>query len=139
MYENGCLQPLRTKDSTMTQDVARSRLQGFVSLFRRKTKDTPRPPAPGEEWRLIANGDPFPPKITHKIREVRDGWVRYAVGSGSLFDDERMPVDRFVRIFCYHSGPPTVSGPEAALEVRAVPIPACVQDSIAKAIRNTVG
>jgi hypothetical protein len=29
--ENGRLQPLRTKDSTMTQDAARSRLQGFVS------------------------------------------------------------------------------------------------------------
>jgi len=30
---NGCLQPLRTKDSTMTQDAARSRLQGVVSLL----------------------------------------------------------------------------------------------------------
>ncbi len=56
-------------------------------------------PVKGEKWLLdIGTSDPFPPKYPPvRILDVKDGWVRYWMGS--LFDDERKPIDQFMRMY----------------------------------------
>jgi len=63
-------------------------------------------PKPGETWvhrDYRKEGDPFPPKDPTAgaavIRGYKDGWVRYKLGSGAIWDDERMQL--YVFLFCY--------------------------------------
>lgn len=57
------------------------------------------PPEVGGKYVLRPrNGDPFPGKYDHNpstVLEVKDGWVRYKIGSGLLFDDERKSIEDF--------------------------------------------
>jgi hypothetical protein len=62
-------------------------------------------PVAGEKWILHVDktdpwgGNKYPPV---KILDVKEGWVRYKIGD-YIFKDERMPVERFVAIYDYHS------------------------------------
>lgn len=61
-------------------------------------------PKPGEIWIFrnpSAKKDPFIPKAedTVKILEVKKGWVRFSMGNGYFFNDERM--SEWMFIFCY--------------------------------------
>ena len=71
----------------------------FKNLFKRKFSI----PEPGDQYKINDNSkDPFPPKKHMLIRvlEVKNGWVRYSIGdNGILFQDERMEVSQFVRVF----------------------------------------
>jgi hypothetical protein len=53
-------------------------------------------------YRKDTNNDPFPPKQPRSVvtvRDVRDGWVRYRIGTSGMFDDERMELKSFVKIY----------------------------------------
>lgn len=46
--------------------------------------------------------DPFKPKnnrSTSCILEIKDGWVRYRIGNGLLYDDERLTIKLFLSIY----------------------------------------
>ncbi len=63
-----------------------------------------RLPTAGETWGLIGHiEDPWPIKAPYKarIRDVKDGWVRYATAVGTWVEspDERMKLDTFLK--CY--------------------------------------
>lgn len=76
-------------------DVCVMRMPPELEL-RRKPR---RSPVPGESWRLYNNGDPFPPKSLVTILDVRDGWVRYKIGSGNMWGDERMEISMFSEVY----------------------------------------
>ena len=66
------------------------------------TASSPDGIRPGDQFILKeTSGDPFPQKNQplRTVLEVRDGWVRYKVGAGHIFDDERMELDLFLRIY----------------------------------------
>jgi hypothetical protein len=69
----------------------------------RKPKEVSRKlPQVGEVWHLKSKkDDPFPAKGANPITvlDVKAGWVRYKIGSGWLFPDERQPIDTF--LYCY--------------------------------------
>ena len=71
----------------------------FKNLFKRKFSI----PQSGDQYKIRDNSeDPFPPKKHMLIRvlEVKSGWVRYSIGDNEiLFQDERMEVSQFVRVF----------------------------------------
>jgi hypothetical protein len=59
-------------------------------------------PAPGEAWVLALDAKgPWPydaqPYKPVRVRDVRDGWVRYAIGS--TYPDERATVESFTRMY----------------------------------------
>ena len=58
-------------------------------------------PNAGETWQIKkSSGDPFEQKTKVcyvKIIDVKKGWVRYAFPS--VFTDERMEVERFLRVY----------------------------------------
>ena len=58
-----------------------------------------RIPTPGERWRSVDDvRGPWPqPSTEAEILDVRDGWVRYALGSP--FRDNRHRIDTFVRLY----------------------------------------
>lgn len=95
---------------SITDDYVWDRL--FLNLMIRRWAVKPkvgRTPRAGEAWRL-RDGDPFPPKSWARIIDVRYDWVRYALetptskpGQG-MFDDERKPVESFVRSYDYFMG-----------------------------------
>lgn len=63
-------------------------------------------PRVGEKWMFEpeGKGDPFPKKWGYApvtITGVRDGWVRYDMQT--VFKDERMKLDSFVRTYKFHS------------------------------------
>lgn len=86
-------------------DAWRGWLHGMVGRTVEPTKQQPKTPSAGEKWR-IDDGDPFPPKNTVTILDVSDGWVRYQIGKGTMFDDERMSVKRFIGVYRYHASAP---------------------------------
>lgn len=60
-------------------------------------------PAPGESWVLKGedeDGCPWEGQKWKPVRilDVRDGWVRYAIGS-LLFNDERLRLESFTKIY----------------------------------------
>ena len=61
------------------------------------------PILPHSLWVMKPVGDdPFPPKdnaVQTMVRETLDGWVRFQVGSGIAFPDERMEEASFRRIY----------------------------------------
>ena len=48
----------------------------------------------------VDNGDPWGSK-KHEVTilDVRDGWVRYDMGAGSYFRDNRIERDSFLRMY----------------------------------------
>lgn len=65
-------------------------------------------PEPGEIWSL-ARQDPFPAKYFCRIREIKGGWVRYAMGLNpiliAIYEDERKPIQDFIKLYQFHSKP----------------------------------
>ena len=58
-------------------------------------------PMPVEKWSLIDNDkSPWPNKVYKPVTilETKAGWVRFSMGS-DLFNDERMLIERFIRIY----------------------------------------
>lgn len=61
-------------------------------------------PKIGQKWRLKNNdGSPWsksksklPPAF---ILDVKDGWVRYKIGSGNYWNDERDKIDLFQKVY----------------------------------------
>jgi hypothetical protein len=63
-------------------------------------KPKPELPKVGSLWGLAnRNGDPFPSKKypPSVILDVKDGWVRYRIGS--VFNDERMELSSFLYVY----------------------------------------
>jgi len=60
-------------------------------------------PMIGEKWCLKCDfdGSPWPKKdvVCVIVLDVKDGWVRYRIGEGLLFGDERMKVKYFTRVY----------------------------------------
>ena len=87
-----------------------SGIAGWLRRFVRRTAPKtqkpkiPKTPSKGEKWR-IDDGDPFPPKCTVEILDIADGWVRYKIGSGTMFDDERKSMSSFINCYRFHSAP----------------------------------
>jgi hypothetical protein len=53
----------------------------------------------GDVWQ-ISDDSPWPRANTpHTIIDCKDGWVRYMVGKGSIFADQRMREKLFRRVF----------------------------------------
>jgi hypothetical protein len=58
-------------------------------------------PKVSEKWSLKqTDGDPWSRKKYDPVTiiDVKDGWVKYSMG-GSFFDDERMEIKTFVKIY----------------------------------------
>lgn len=77
-------------------------LEIFRKLFK---KAEVKKPIPGETWCLSMqfNG-PWPLRGDNTgvcILDVKEGWVRYKVGGGVIFNDERMEVDKFTKIYSF--------------------------------------
>lgn len=81
----------------------------------KKTPTPPEPtPLPGEVWVLREardeeyGPDPFDPlpMTLVAVWEVKNGWVRYSVGSGKLFSDERLPMRLFRSCYRFHKAAP---------------------------------
>ena len=57
----------------------------------------------GSRWVLKGkNGDPFESKkcsVYSTILDVKDGWVRYKMGRGNFFKDNRMEISSFLYIY----------------------------------------
>lgn len=74
----------------------------IVELFR-KIFGLDRPkvvePKVGEEWCLNSDDSPWESSFHPPVRilDVKGGWVRYRMNS--LFPDERLPFENFVRIY----------------------------------------
>ena len=103
-------------------------LLGFPCVMRMPPELEPKPkpqrsPVPGEKWRLYNGGDPFPPKSLVTVLDVKDGWVRYKIGSGEMFGDERMKVSTFSEVYRPHEVPipaaPVYRPPETRQSLRA--------------------
>ena len=62
-------------------------------------------PVPGEKWQFYYpdDGSPWASKGASgeyvEILDVKDGWVRYSMGKGVVFTDERSPLDTFRRLY----------------------------------------
>lgn len=79
----------------------------FFSRFKRKQpslqgleKETDEV-AEGQVWALKGKG-PWPREgrsFFVTVRDVKDGWVRFRIGEGSVFNDERLEEETFR--FCY--------------------------------------
>jgi len=72
----------------------------MFNLF--KKKKLKQPIEIGSKWKLKPDkGDPWPQKnsSTIYIVDAKQGWVRYSIGKGSLFNDERLREETFR--FCY--------------------------------------
>jgi hypothetical protein len=69
-----------------------------VTLVVKKTVNSMPKPAPGEFWAVKGRG-PWPKKDAFKVEilDVKDGWVRYKIGS--LFDDERAEIKTFIEVY----------------------------------------
>jgi len=87
-----------------------------VSWFGRKLMAIDKTPKIGEQYKLNLDDDdqdPFEPtkgSTLSTITEVKEGWVRYCMGSGFLFPDNRMRIDRFLRIYQKVNPPPSIPG-----------------------------
>lgn len=53
-------------------------------------------PVIGEIW-YLPDGSPWATKYKVSILDVKDGWVRYRIGS--VFDDERKPLSVFTSMY----------------------------------------
>ena len=54
------------------------------------------------EYRLRRNGNPFAREVRVKVKDVKDGWVLYAMhpyGSGQAFQNESMDLQSFVGVY----------------------------------------
>lgn len=67
--------------------------QGHSDMTKQST------PQAGQHWRLQPDDDPFPAKAYDPVQilEVKEGWVRYWMGSFS--PDNRKKVSEFVRMY----------------------------------------
>jgi hypothetical protein len=71
----------------------------IFDFFKQEVKPQDVGPKPDELWELFDEGDPFPGKYKPvRIREVKEGWVRYAMGS-SVFSDERRTIESFTSMY----------------------------------------
>ena len=74
----------------------------MFKLFKRKPQAQGQPPLPGSKWFLVpASGDPFPPSAEAPaitVLETKEGWVRYSIGRGGPFSDNRLPLKTFLAI-----------------------------------------
>ena len=58
-------------------------------------------PGRGDKYRLIQDKrDPWGPKKdkTCRVLDVRDGWVRYTCGWGTVGEDSRAEIDKFLLV-----------------------------------------
>ena len=72
----------------------------FAWLKKRFSGDKEPAIAAGETWEFVdLLGDPWGGKKPFRVQilDVRDGWVRYSMGS--IFHDERHPIKSFVRMY----------------------------------------
>lgn len=64
------------------------------------TKPTLKIPTVGSQWifNRKATADPFETKPSSAITvlEIKQGWVRYKIGNGWLFHDERLSIEDFL-------------------------------------------
>lgn len=92
--------------------VAILALAAYIGFFKDRAAASVPPrsfaanPLPGEHWALIPkhhpSSDPWAPsmsRISVKIVDVKEGWVRYSHGPGTIGVDERRPIKEFVEIF----------------------------------------
>ena len=66
-----------------------------------------REPKTDETWVFCPkNKSPWPDEDTHlvHIRDVKDGWVRYSMGS--VFNDERKKMDSFLHMYAFKETTP---------------------------------
>lgn len=56
---------------------------------------------PGQRWLLRQGDDPWGSKVIPPVTilDVRGSWVRYRIGDGSLFLDERRPAREFCKLY----------------------------------------
>ena len=66
-------------------------------------------PEVGEVWALhndFDSNDPFPKSsssiVPIAILDIKDNWVRYKIGRGILWGDERKPIVDFMRIYKFY-------------------------------------
>ena len=76
----------------------------FLKLFRKDipediVQQTIRVPKPNEKWIMNIDGDPFPSKyLPVQILDVKEGWVRYNMGT-VFTTDERRTVKSFINMY----------------------------------------
>lgn len=60
-------------------------------------------PKPNEQWQLRGENDddPWeqPTRCLATIRDVKKGWVRYRLGDGSYYPDERKTILMFISVY----------------------------------------
>lgn len=84
------------------REVFGGKWRKWFRVAAKSAPERPQLPRVGEHWRQ-RDDDPFPPKVTALILETRDGWVRYQVGRGAPFDDQRMTEEQFAKVYRFHA------------------------------------
>ena len=98
-------------DRNPTLPVSPSQSKASQSVKNENTAPGKPYPFAGTEWVLdgkdyCGSGDPFGPKDSDvkkspdvTVIDCRDGWVKYRIGNGCMFNDERAKISKFTELY----------------------------------------
>lgn len=96
----GAAEGLSSTEGAMLQRLVKLWMLAKIKLFKIVKKEELVHPVTGSQWKL-KNETPWPrendPVIT--VLDAHSGWVRYKIGRGEIFSDDRLRLESFLH--CY--------------------------------------